>query len=78
MSTPTENLTPTRKWMAATGTGGAAIVVLWIAGQLGLDMPPEVAAVVVLGLAQAAAYVKRNAPALVDCLDDEPGEHAAP
>jgi hypothetical protein len=86
MSRPSETLdhlvdqpgkTPTRKWFAATGTGGVSVVVVWIAGQLGLDMPAEVAAALVLGAAQLAAYVKRNTPALVDCLDGEPGEHAA-
>lgn len=66
---------PTRKWIAATGTGGVALLLVWAAGLLGVDMPPEVAAALVLTAAQAAAYVKRNAPALADCLDDAPGAH---
>lgn len=62
---------PTAKWWAGTGTGGIGLVLIWLLGQFGVDMPPEVAAVLVLSVAQAAAYVKRNRAA------DDPGRHAA-
>ncbi len=68
---------PTRKWIAGGATGQAAVVLVWIAAEVGVDLPPAVAAEIVLIAGLAAAWLKRNAPALVDCLDDEPGQHAA-
>lgn len=62
---------PTAKWVAGTATGGVGLVLVWLLGQLGIEMPPEVAAVLVLFVAQAAAYWKKNRAA------DEPGRHAA-
>lgn len=47
--------------VAAAGTGGAAATVLIaIASQLGLDLPPEVAAAITTVLAFAAGYLKRD------------------
>lgn len=52
------NLAPTSK-MTATGTAGAAsLVLIWILGQFGVDMPAEVAAGFAVLLAWAAGYIK--------------------
>jgi len=52
------NLKPTPK-MAATGLAfGPAIVLVWFAGQLGIDMPAEVAAGIVGGIMWLAGYLK--------------------
>lgn len=46
--------------VAAAGSGGAAATVLIaVAAQLGIDLPPEVAAGVVAIVAFAAGYLKR-------------------
>lgn len=52
------NLAPTSK-MAATGTAGAAALVLvWTLGQFGVDMPAEVAAGVAVLVSWLAGYIK--------------------
>lgn len=44
----------------AAGAGGAlAVVLVWVAGLLGVQMPAEVAASVTTLLAFAAGYLKR-------------------
>lgn len=54
----TRTLTPVGK-VAAAGTAGAVTVLLvWIVGLLGLDVPEEVAAAVTAILATAAGYLK--------------------
>lgn len=51
---------PERKVAASGQAGGASVVLVWLAAQLGLDMPAEVAAGLV-GLAMfAAGYIKRG------------------
>jgi hypothetical protein len=63
---------PTAKWVAGTATGGVGIVLIWLLSLLDVDLPPEVAAVIVLGVTQIAAYWKKNRAA------DDPGRHASP
>jgi hypothetical protein len=56
------DLTPTRK-VAAGGVGGAATIVLvWLAGMFGLEMPPEVAAALTVLLGTGAAYLRTERP----------------
>lgn len=64
---------PTRKWIAGVSTGGGALVLVWLAGLLGVDMPPEVAGSLVLGAGAAAAWLKRNRAQLTDVLDRRDG-----
>jgi enamine deaminase RidA (YjgF/YER057c/UK114 family) len=58
MSQPSN--TPTSKVTAATGAGAASVLVVFIAGQLGLDVSPEVAAAIATLLAFAGGYVKKE------------------
>jgi hypothetical protein len=52
------DLKPTPK-MAATGIAfGPGIVLVWLLGQFGVDMPPEVAAIIVAGIMWLAGYLK--------------------
>ncbi len=45
--------------VAASGTAGAATIVLvWVLGQAGVSVPPEVAAAVTTLLSFAAGYLK--------------------
>jgi type III secretion system FlhB-like substrate exporter len=54
-----ENAKPVPK-VAAAGSGGvAATVLITIAAQFGIDLPPEVAAGIVALVAFAAGYLKR-------------------
>ena len=53
--------TPTPKMAAAGITGAVAIVLVWLAGLFGLEVPPEVAAAVAAILAFGAGYFKRDA-----------------
>jgi hypothetical protein len=47
--------------MQAVGAGGAgALVVLWLAGLAGIDMPPEIAAAIALLAGWGAGYLKRD------------------
>lgn len=52
------NLAPTSKVTAAGTSGAAAVVLVWLAGVFGLDMPAEVAAGFAVLLATAAGYIK--------------------
>lgn len=54
----TSNLAPTSKVTAAGSTGAAAVVLVWLAGVFGLDMPAEVAAGFAVLLATGAGYLK--------------------
>jgi hypothetical protein len=50
-------LVPTRK-VGAAGVGGmAAVILVWVAGLLGLDVPPEVATAFAGLLAFGAGYL---------------------
>lgn len=51
---------PTPK-VAAAGVGGSlAVIVVWVAGVAGIDVPPEVGAAIALLLSFAAGYMKRE------------------
>jgi hypothetical protein len=52
--------TPQPKVVAATAAGAATVVVVWVAGLLGLVVPPEVASAVTVLLAAGAGYLKRG------------------
>lgn len=66
---------PTKKWLAGGSAGGGTLVLLWVGRSLGVDIPPEVGEALVLGAGLAAAWLKRNAPALADRLDGGRGKH---
>lgn len=51
---------PDTKVKAAGASAAAAIVVVWIAGQAGLDMPPEVGAGIATLLAFVGGYFKKE------------------
>lgn len=52
------SLMPTPKVAAGGIFGAAAIVIVWIAGQFGVEVPPEVAAAFTVLLGSGAAYIK--------------------
>lgn len=52
--------TPTPKVAAGGYAGAAALVLVWLLGQFGVDMPPEVAAALALLAYGGAAYLKRD------------------
>ena len=52
--------TPTAKVAAAGGGGAAALVLVFVAGQFGVEMPPEVAAALAALGAAVAGYFKRE------------------
>lgn len=49
---------PRPKVVAGTVAGAATVIVVWLAGRFGLEVPPEVAAAVTTILAFGAAYLK--------------------
>lgn len=51
---------PTPKWVAGVGTAQVVVLVVWAAGQLGIDLTPEVAGELVVVAGGAVAYLKRN------------------
>lgn len=64
------NVSPTNwnpKVQAVGATGPVAIIIVWIAGQLGLDMPPEVAAAFAALLLTVAGWIMP-----VATTDDQP------
>lgn len=54
------NLKPTEKVQAGGYAGAAVIALIWTAGSLGLEIPPEVAGAFVLLGAGAGAWIKRE------------------
>lgn len=52
------SLTPTSKTTAAGATGAAAILIVWLLSQFGIEMPGEVGAAVGVLLAVVAAWIK--------------------
>lgn len=48
---------PTAKVAATTVAGAVTLVLVWIAGMLGLEVPPEVSSAVTLLIAAAAGYL---------------------
>lgn len=53
---------PNRKMTAAGTSGAVAIVLVWVAGQFGIDMPAEVGAAFATVMALLAGYVRRDRP----------------
>lgn len=51
---------PTPKVAAAGISGGASLVLVWLAGQFGVEMPEAVAGAIVLLAAVGAAWLKRE------------------
>jgi hypothetical protein len=51
---------PTQKVTAGGAAGAAAVLIVFIAGQLGVDVPPEAAAALTVLLASAGAYWKKE------------------
>lgn len=51
---------PTSKVKATGAAGAASVLVVFIAGQLGLDVPPEAAAAVATLLAFAGGYITKE------------------
>lgn len=54
---------PTEKMSAAGLAGAVSVLVVFVAGAAGLDVPPGVAAALTSVLAFAAGYVKREGDA---------------
>jgi hypothetical protein len=54
-------LEPTSKVAASAAAGAATVVLVFVAGELGLDVGPEVASAVTMLLAFVAGYLKREA-----------------
>ena len=53
-------LTPQPKVAAGGVAGAVAVVLIWVAGLFGLDVPAEVAGSVVVVLMFATSYLKRD------------------
>lgn len=51
---------PTEKVAAAGIAGAITVILVWIAGEAGVVVPPEVASAFTTLVAFAAAYMKRN------------------
>lgn len=49
---------PTSKVIAGGAAGAVSIVLVWVAGLFGLEVPAEVASAVTVLLSSAAAYIK--------------------
>jgi hypothetical protein len=56
----TASLKPTPKVIAATAAGAATVLLVWIAGLFGLEVPPEVAAAATVLLTAGAGYLWRG------------------
>lgn len=61
MSQPKARLRPRPKVAAAGAGGGAVTLIILIAAQLGLDLPPEVASAIVAIISFGAGYFKSEA-----------------
>lgn len=51
---------PTNKLTAAGAAGSASVVIVWLAGLVGVDMPAEVGAAVATLLSFAAGYLVKD------------------
>jgi hypothetical protein len=51
---------PAPKVVAGTVAGAATVLLVWLAGLLGLAVPPEVAAAVTVLLSGAAGYLRKG------------------
>lgn len=52
--------TPTNKVVAGSAAGAATVLIVFIAGQLGLEVPPEAASALTVLLGSAAAYLRKE------------------
>ena len=59
-NTPRPSLAPTTKVTTSAVTGAAIVILVWVAGMFGLDVPPEVAAAAAVVLSFGAAYVVKE------------------
>lgn len=59
MNTPPSRK-PTKKVAAAGSAGAASIVLVWLLGQAGVDVPAEVASAITVLIATAAGYLKAS------------------
>ena len=50
-------LTPTAKVTSGTAAGAVTIVLVWIAGMIGIEVPPEVASAVTVLIGFGVAYL---------------------
>ena len=57
MTTPSRK--PTKKVAAAGTAGAASIVLVWLLGQAGVEVPAEVASALTTLIAFAGGYLKR-------------------
>lgn len=57
---PQSNLRPQKKVAAAGVAGALTILLVYVAGEFGLDIPPEIGAAAATLIAFAAAYIKRD------------------
>ena len=53
-------MAPRPKVVAGGVAGALTIVLVWVAGMLGVDVPPEVASAVTVLVSFAAGYVKSD------------------
>lgn len=51
---------PTEKVVAGGAAGAATVLIVFIAGQLGLEVPPEAASALTVLIGSAAAYLKKE------------------
>lgn len=51
---------PRKKVVAGAVAGSATVVIVWLLGQFGVDVPPEVASALTVLLGSGAAYLKRE------------------
>jgi hypothetical protein len=54
------SLAPESKVVAGAVAGAVSIILVWLAGLFGLEVPPEVAAAVTVVLGAGTAYLKRS------------------
>lgn len=53
-------LAPTTKVTLGSASGAAVLVLVWVAGMFGLEVPPEVASAVTLLLMAGVAYLVKD------------------
>lgn len=60
MSAKTQAMKPTRKVAAGGVAGAVALLIVFVAGEFGLEIPPEVASAVTVLLTAGVAWLKRD------------------
>lgn len=55
------NITPTRKVTGAGAAGALSVIVVWIVGLFGVEVPPEVASAATTVFAFAGGFLVREA-----------------